>query len=302
MGILRPRAYPTKLFLNAADHTYVECGSGGKAWGCWGGKTGGRMLRQAAGSALRADAIAGKRERAGITCYLVNGVCHQAANRILLPAAITVVGARGYSLSSAIFGVYGRPRGPLGTCSAPFDQHIGVSGELPACLQGPADDYVEPTLQSEDDHARGPDDFADPAYMAAVNELYQDRFVRALDDNVDAYGFQMEHFALFVEHKERTTPLALTASARDRVMAARSDFEKDRIEIEQGLASSRDALAFVGAFDALTLRFQDDAADALGEDDYRHLLDLWPEERIVLSDPDIVASAYGSNSRGPTVS
>src|SRR5215470_17682530 len=106
MGTLVAMRYPTVLALGAADHTYVRCGTGGKAWGCWGGKTGGSFLRSGPGSTNRADAIAEPNEHAGVTCYLVNGVCHQAANRILLPAAITVTGARGYSVSTAMYGVY----------------------------------------------------------------------------------------------------------------------------------------------------------------------------------------------------
>ena len=81
MGDLVAMAYPTKLFANLADHTYVMCGTGGKAWACWGGKTGGTELRRATGSTQRADEIAEPDEHAGITCYLINGVCHQAANR-----------------------------------------------------------------------------------------------------------------------------------------------------------------------------------------------------------------------------
>src|SRR5947199_331551 len=77
--------YPTDLFADAADHTYVKCEGGGRAWACWGGKTGGKELRRATGSTQRADAIAERDEKASITCYLINGVCHQAANRILLP-------------------------------------------------------------------------------------------------------------------------------------------------------------------------------------------------------------------------
>src|SRR6266849_9846986 len=133
MGQLVGRRYSTKLFANLADHTYVECGTGGKAWSCWGGKTGGAELRRGIGSTQRADAIAGADERGGITCYLVNGVCHQAANRILLPASITVRGARGYEVSEALFGTYGRPGGVFGLCYAPFDQHAGTVGDLPAC-------------------------------------------------------------------------------------------------------------------------------------------------------------------------
>ena len=34
MGKLIAKAYPTTLFLDQADHTYVECGTGKKAWSC----------------------------------------------------------------------------------------------------------------------------------------------------------------------------------------------------------------------------------------------------------------------------
>jgi hypothetical protein len=138
MGTLVVMHYPTSLFANLADHTYVKCGTGGKAWSCWGGKTGGDELRRANGSTKQADAIAGSDERAGITCYLINGVCHQAANRILFAAGITVKGARGYDVSEALFGTYGRPRGPFGLCRAPFNQHTDVTGDLPQCVDASA--------------------------------------------------------------------------------------------------------------------------------------------------------------------
>jgi len=59
-------------------------------------------------------------------------VCHQAANRILLPAWILVSGARGYSISQTLFGTYGRVG--VWPCSSPFRQYSGVSGDLPACV------------------------------------------------------------------------------------------------------------------------------------------------------------------------
>src|SRR5262245_5244182 len=133
MGELIAMRYPIPLVANLADHTYVECGTGARGWSCWGGKTGGTELRRGDGSTSRADQIAGADERGGITCYLINGVCHQAANRILLPAAITVRGARGYEVSEALFGTYGRPGGVFGLCRAPFDQHTATAGDLPGC-------------------------------------------------------------------------------------------------------------------------------------------------------------------------
>lgn len=43
-----------------------------------------------------------------INRYGVDGVCHQLANQVLYPCGLTVSKARGYRLSSAIYGTYGR--------------------------------------------------------------------------------------------------------------------------------------------------------------------------------------------------
>ena len=137
MGTLIAVKYPTKLFLKLFDHTYVMCGTGRVRWPCWGGSSGGTAFRSATGSTMRAALIAGADGRAGIACYLVNGVCHQAANRILSAGEATVRGARGYWVSTALYGAYGRSSGVAGTCASPFAQHLGVTGDLPDCIPGP---------------------------------------------------------------------------------------------------------------------------------------------------------------------
>ncbi len=43
--------------------------------------------------------------------YGIDGVCHQIANQVLFPAGGKVTDARGYKLSSAIFGTFGRRAG-----------------------------------------------------------------------------------------------------------------------------------------------------------------------------------------------
>ena len=154
MGTLVVMAYPTKLFLNLADHTYVKCGTGGKAWGCWGGNTGGAQLRRADGSTSRADAIAGGNERGGIKCYLINGVCHQAANRILFPAGITVRGARGYDLLDRLPELIGDElRGRRSAGRAPDDLRTGAN-ELrrllyrASCRRSPSGQHARAPLRS----------------------------------------------------------------------------------------------------------------------------------------------------------
>lgn len=106
MAILRGHAYRSGPTLYLADHTYVTS-SDGYAWGCWGGSIGGNQICQGNGNSAVAACLSQPNSHAGIT-YLITGVCHQTANRILYPAMVIVSGARGYWLSSLLYGTYGR--------------------------------------------------------------------------------------------------------------------------------------------------------------------------------------------------
>jgi len=281
MGTLVVRHYPTSLFANLADHTYVECGTGGKAWSCWGGKSGGTALRRSTGSTKRANAIARPNERAGIRCYLINGVCHQAANRILLPAAITVRGARGYDVSEALFGTYGRPRGAFGTCRAPFDQHAGVTGDLPACA---ADMATTSTAERR----------AERKYLRGVLAMYRKAAAR-LRSARGLNGPDLERFLIeLFMHKVRFSlgarlDRALVRKLRD----IRASTERSRMTLEEWFARKElTAGAFVAAFNTETVLFQEAVAGALKASQYQALFGLRRGETVILADPRIVRRAY----------
>jgi len=281
MGTLVVRHYPTSLFANLADHTYVECGTGGKAWSCWGGKSGGTALRRSTGSTKRANAIARPNERAGIRCYLINGVCHQAANRILLPAAITVRGARGYDVSEALFGTYGRPRGAFGTCRAPFDQHAGVTGDLPACA---ADMATTSTAERR----------AERKYLRGVLAMYRKAAAR-LGSARGLNGPDLERFLIeLFMHKVRFSlgarlDRALVRKLRD----IRASTERSRMTLEEWFARKElTAGAFVAAFNTETVLFQEAVAGALKASQYQALFGLRRGETVILADPRIVRRAY----------
>lgn len=104
-----------------ADHTCVRVedvrGPTGKYWPCWGTweKDWGNRICKGNGDYKAAEAISlipspfplpGLRGVAGIA-YGITGTCHQTANRILLPARVTVSKARGYWLSKLAYGTYG---------------------------------------------------------------------------------------------------------------------------------------------------------------------------------------------------
>ena len=297
MGTLIAFRYPTNMMARLADHTYVACGTLGKAWGCWGGKTGGTELRRAPGSTKRADAIAEPNERGGITCYLVNGVCHQAANRILLPANITVLGARGYSVSAALFGTYGRPRGILGFCRAPFNRHASVTGDLAEC--------IEAVRRGDDEHGADEDDgdARERAFLRQTQELYAQediRMMRAEENDTDGIvRFQLAVFDAFVAYKLGGDDRRKAFESEDqhaRLMDVREEAERARLASEQRFAETGDVAAFARDDSELTLRFQAQVAKILDPERYSALLDLEPGDDVILADPEIMEHAYRGQS------
>ncbi|MCW5596567.1 MAG: hypothetical protein KIT42_11910 [Rhodocyclaceae bacterium] len=290
MGTLVAMRYPTAAFANLADHTYVQCGTGGKAWGCWGGKSGGSVLRQGSGSTNRADAIAEPDERAGITCYLINGVCHQAANRILLPARTTVRGARGYSVSESLYGPYGRPRGILGLCRAPFNQHPNVSGDLPECIGASAIRSAMGTEQTKSQEAEK--SFLDKAlniYGMASEVQAGVISIRPLDD-ASFVEFQLQLFMLQADYLLSSRLGEKLANAIGEI---RRTTEIKRIEIEKRFEENEISPAdFVESIDGEIERFQHEMANVMEARLYEDYFGLKPGETITLSDPDIVKRAY----------
>jgi hypothetical protein len=292
MGTLVVMHYPTGLFANLADHTYVQCGTGRKAWGCWGGKTGGTALRWGTSSTKRANAIAEANERAGIKCYLINGVCHQAANRILFPAGITVRGARGYDVSEALYGTYGRPRGPLGTCLSPFNQHPDVTGDMPECEETRAARQqlarAAPALSAEERKR-------ERKYIRGVLAIYgkDERTLRSAKGlrGPDLAGF---HLKLFMYKAQFSLGSRLDRTLSAKLQDIRMSAEWSRMKIEDLFTNKEMKIGeFVNALNKETILFQEAAANALKPGQYQLMFGLKPGETVILADPRIVKKAYG---------
>ncbi|MCU7906513.1 MAG: hypothetical protein KZQ76_11870 [Candidatus Thiodiazotropha sp. (ex Epidulcina cf. delphinae)] len=286
MGQLIAWHYRTTLLAKLADHTYVTCGNLSKAWGCWGGKTGGAVLRQGAGSTAQADAIANPDERAGISCYLINGVCHQAANRVLFPAGITVRGARGYPVSEALFGAYGRPRALFGLCKAPFHKHAGVSGDIAECA---VTKRAFSSLEKRILEVAGDDrDENNRQYLSTVAEIY-DKLTKDAEtlSAEDTRGFHLALFKLMVEFKlgesDAWNALAeIRMSTEDRRLEVENLFEIKELPVGEFVRQSND----------LDERFQEDIANTLSEQDYQALFELERGDIVVLGDPEIADKYY----------
>lgn len=294
MGTFVAMRYPTNLFAGLADHTYVKCGTGAKAWSCWGGKTGGTELRRSVGSTNQADAIAESNERAGISCYLINGVCHQAANRILFAAGVTVRGARGYDVSEALFGTYGRPRGPFGTCPSPFNQHTGVTGDLVQCTD---------TLLAKATKGRRKTGLArltrarrdEQRYIRGVLAIYRQAvpFTKASARRLAGPELEGFHIKLFMHKVEYSLRTGLDRSLSRRLQDIRRSAERSRMKIEEWFSHREMKPSdFVKAFNKETILFQDAAAGALKAKQYKALLGLEPGDTVILADPRIVRKAF----------
>jgi hypothetical protein len=283
MGVLVAKAYPTALFANLADHTYVECRSGAKGWKCWGGKTGGRVIASGSGSTKRANEIARPDEKAGIKCYLVNGVCHQAANRILIEAKVTVRLARGYSISEALFGTYGRIL--AWPCASPFNTYPSVTGDLEACADG---DSVPGASQEEVGALQASREAAYVEYVLAMYARAEKNGVSASAD--DHRNFQVDLFLQFAQYQlqerydgVRGNLQEIKSGIEDRLTDLQSRFGENKI----------DARDYVAQFEQLTMDFQRLLGRALSASDYRALLTLHQDERVSLVDPQIVREVYG---------
>lgn len=288
MGVLIAKKYPTKLFLKAADHTYVECGNGSKGWACWGGKTGGTAFNSGTGSTKRANAIAAPNEKANIRCYLINGVCHQAANRILLPAGILVSGARGYWLSSGIFGTYGRPGiRLLNPCYSPFKKYANISGDLKECSVSKVSEEKENSDSTELIKK-------EQKYLTSVQDLYSRYSVKSnsreddLKINIRLFekdiNFKLGHESDLGE-KYR---YLITTKEELEVKINNLDINTKNVA-----DSTSNQSEFVTEFNKITTEFQDEIANTLDKTQYELLFDLNRDERIVLADPDVISSLYG---------
>jgi hypothetical protein len=285
MGMLVARQLPT--LGGVADHTYVECGTGAKAWGCFGRKAGGHEIRRAPGSTIRADAIAGSDEHAGITCYLLNGVCHQAANRILDPAGINASGARGYGLSTAVYGPFGRPRFP--PCFSPFDDKPGVWGDLAECMPSlsvPGSSPDVPLMTSRD-----------WVYLRDVQRIYW-RSAGSEPTAPRDFMMQMDLFQQFAVY--RLPRLGSEEPLRfHQLLAQRFSFEQKRVAAEGRYSEHGSFAQFAADFDELTISFQDALGELLNAEDFVGLLDVRKDERIVLADPEIVRELSNRRTNDP---
>ena len=105
VGVFEAFAMPVSG-AGVVDHTYVTVDSMYR-YGCHGRSAGGRVIARGLGNVLLGKCLAGADGKAGIR-YGISGVCHQTADRILLPARKVVHRAVGFRSSVLVWGLFGR--------------------------------------------------------------------------------------------------------------------------------------------------------------------------------------------------
>lgn len=291
MGTLVANVYPANITAGLAGHTYVECGTGNRGWGCWGGKKGGQEVVRGTGSTKRANEIAEPNERAGITCYLITGVCHQATNRILLPANILIDRhkVRGYSLSEGLFGPYGK-LGSKFFCYAPFEQHSNVTGDLSACV--PVSNTDSEASTDEPRRSTQPAE-RETEYIKEVLDMYASAAAIYRTDDVDIREVEDFHSLLFMHMAKFNLGSLLDDALSKNLGDARDTIEKSRSRQEESFINKEMASEeFVESFNKITIGFQDEMASIMSAEQYMALFHLEPGEHVILADPDIVKTAF----------
>ena len=105
IGSFEAFAMPTRG-ARIVDHTYVVV-DGVHRFGCHGRFVGGNVIARGVGNVDLGRCLAAIDGKAGIR-YGLSGVCHQTANRILLPARKVVHRAIGFKGSVLVWGLFGR--------------------------------------------------------------------------------------------------------------------------------------------------------------------------------------------------
>jgi len=272
--------------LAIADHTYVTSDQNDR-WPCWGlgagGSSGGTEICSGSGSIPRARCLAQPSGHAAIL-WGVTGVCHQTANRILLPSGRIVAAAAGFWASALAYGIYGRDAvfwfgwlGPVSICDLiipPFKKKVSA-GKRPAAKRNRAD-------------ADGSE-----ALVAEVLALYALGLAhrRRPDLNVLAD----KETDLLLDH---LAPKPLTRGVKSKIIALRHRSD-GRLRTLAGrvYAGKTDGEGFAADGNAAISDLFRQVARVLGADAYTEMFGYSPRVDVTVIDPEEAMTQTGALSK-----
>ncbi|WP_044797571.1 hypothetical protein [Bacillus cereus] len=247
------RGYAINLRSSTADHTYVKS-SDGCTWPCFGRSEGGCEICVGSADSKVCNELAEPDSHADIT-YGITGVCHQAANRILLPTCKTVKEAGGYFASTFVYGVYGTDA-----------QEFFVKHQIQPCTAS-----TDSTKESE--------------FIKNVQKIYTPLNMR-INNNNSHIDLLDQEFVLFLEYKlDNNVNNTLSVKLKE----IHTNFHKRKIELINNLhnqkISPRDYANQLNKELSATL---DKFAKELTVTEFKKLFNLMPDEHVILVDPEII--------------
>jgi hypothetical protein len=204
--------------------------------GCFGRDSSGLLLQYATGDSSLADCLAKPIRPPGVYAgirYGITGVCHQAANRILYAAGITVAQANGYGASVTTWGSYGRGAWPerdqcvqslvASAPALPKGDEADMSSKSPPLVtagQINPDDASRAELQALADASLGPQ--YDQTKIATIINLQQ-----MLHSNQDDLVRQLDQrFISKKQYLDKLNDLLRRVYSECEKVLGRQDFEK----------------------------------------------------------------------------
>ncbi len=252
-----------------ADHTYVTSDDGRGPWGCFGRSSGGKPICHGTGDGGVADCLSQPSSTAGIV-YGVTGVCHQAANRILLPAGVTVSAAKGYAASHFLYGTYGKG----------FHKWLSTRGV--ACGLSPGAPVRQPAAEQ-----------TERELMERVSALYNEAAAEAgeADDReMEARNNELvaKEVRLMIEHRLGS---GFDASKVDELLNLRAEFLKEKQALDEAwLNGAITGEQFANQVNQRLRELLKRIEDVLGPEAHGRLFGELPAD-FALIDPDIAKTA-----------
>ncbi len=294
------------------DHTYVTSDKPFHAWPCWGRESGGEEICRGYGKFSVADCISQPNSWAGIV-YLVTGVCHQTANRILYPAGVTVSKAGGYWASHLAYGTYGTTAleffARLAICKAQLpipvlNSEVSIKSldmdmrVLSSSIDEPEKAYLQKIVALYTEHMQASPSFSSATMSEESSSLQKSKlesFSSAIT-NEERYSFLGKELELMMEFRLGDN---LDPQITKLILKQQSDFLKEKGKMDLEFDNADFSIEkYVKELNDLFGDLLVILPDILGKDVYEKIFDLPPLEKdFVLADPDIAVKTYKQISR-----
>ena len=292
------------------DHTWVASDQSGVCWNCLGGGPtyycgpnrwhGGKYVPPEGDQICSGDGdvasatcmgnpkqstFLGIPSSAGIV-YLINGVCHQIANRVLYWTGATVEAAAGYWFSSTTFGTWGTTVPP--TCYDPFIVGPVIPAVAVAYEASVLVDWWTRTSNCEPAGLLAPQ--PQSAHAAKVLALLEAARPQAPSSRADLVKLHLQEVQLTLTHRlgPQFDPAAVAATTN--LFAQRyAQVAAPPAPPAPAAGGSIDAKLVAQRFNEDASRFYSTVAEKLGATAYRQVFDAEPGAYVGLVNPESLA-------------